>query len=85
MTIVAILFRGLPCQLYSLIVFSCSEHLRFEKKKIPGQGFLVFVINTPLPLCLIKMQISLLHRKEALAQLVVFLLLFVKDDHQLVE
>ena len=32
-----------------------------------------------------KMQISLLHRKEALAQLAVFLLLDVKDDRQLVE
>ena len=82
MTVVAILFRGLPCN--SLIVISCSKHFRFEKK-IQGLGFLVFVINIPLPLCLIKMQISLLHRKEALAQLVVFLLLFVKDDHQLVE
>ena len=81
MTVAAILFRGLPC--HSLIVFSCSKHFRFEK--IPGQGFLVFVINTPLPLCLTKTQISLLHRKEALAQLAVFLLLDVKDDRQLVE
>ena len=81
MTAVAILLRGLPC--HSLILFSCSKHFRFEK--IPGQGFLVFVINTPLPLCLTKLQILLLHRKQAPAQFVVFLLLYVKDDRQLVE
>ena len=81
MTVVAILLRGLPC--HSLIVFSCSKHFRFEQ--IPGQGFLVFVKkNTPSNM-FDKMQISLLHRKEALAQLAVFLLLDVKDDRQLVE